>query len=152
MILVWTGAVDSDFGNPNNYEQLLPDKTTLPALRAPWPGDEIYCSKAARNGYSGRIVDVSDDNRHTLGVDVYGDTTLARPRVSNVPEPPDAGSVQVPCDWCGDACWKRGLEPDPLPPGTAAACSGCALMRGTHQREMDMARRHRERFLKHGGK
>lgn len=50
---------------------------------------------------------------------------LARPMLQNVPELENA--VIVKCLVCGRACWKRDIEPDPLPPGVEAVCTSCAL-------------------------
>jgi hypothetical protein len=74
----------------------------------------------------------------------YGDRTLARIMEANFPDPPDPGAVLVECDYCGRGCWKRPIEPDPLPPGVTPACTVCAIRRASHQREMDRERARRE--------
>jgi hypothetical protein len=73
----------------------------------------------------------------------YGHTTLCRPLVANVPAPP-AGWTRATCPYCGAACWATAIEPRPLPPGWCAACTNCALRRGSHQAEMDRERYERE--------
>lgn len=73
----------------------------------------------------------------------YGHTTVCRPLVSNVPNPPP-GWARATCPWCGAACWATSMEPHPLPDGWVAACTNCALKRGTRQREMDRERFERE--------
>jgi hypothetical protein len=73
----------------------------------------------------------------------YGAHTVCRPLVSNVPVPPP-GWERSECPYCGAACWITAVEPRPLPPGLTFACTGCALKRGTRQREMDRRRAERE--------
>jgi hypothetical protein len=74
----------------------------------------------------------------------YGAQTICRPLAANVPDPPPGWGASR-CPYCGAACWVLPLEPRPLPPGCAAACTSCALKRGTNQREMDRLRFERER-------
>lgn len=50
---------------------------------------------------------------------------VCRPLVGNVPHMENA--TVVACPHCGADCWKRNIEPDPLPPGWGACCTGCAL-------------------------
>lgn len=62
--------------------------------------------------------------------------TIARPLKRNIPDGIPGATLST-CQYCGAECWRLAIEPDPLPPGYAAACTECALRRGTHQREMD---------------
>jgi hypothetical protein len=73
----------------------------------------------------------------------YGKYTVCRPLLVNIPERP-AGAVLETCPYCGAACWKLAIEPEPLPPDFTAACTHCALKRASLQREMDLARSRRE--------
>jgi hypothetical protein len=52
---------------------------------------------------------------------------IARPLVENIPQM--EGEI-VQCPLCGRPCWKRPLEPDPLPPNTMGVCTSCALKQG----------------------
>jgi hypothetical protein len=72
----------------------------------------------------------------------YGPYTICRQRLDNIPAM--AGATLTACPYCGCHCWKTDLETDPLPPNTTAACTACALKRGSHQREMDEAREKKE--------
>jgi hypothetical protein len=62
--------------------------------------------------------------------------TVCRPQARNLDSPPP-GATLGPCPYCGEPCYHLAIEPDPLPEGWAAACTGCALKRAHHQREMD---------------
>lgn len=52
---------------------------------------------------------------------------IARPLVANVPIM--EGGTEVECRSCGESCWKRDIEPDPLPENMIAVCTACALQR-----------------------
>jgi hypothetical protein len=73
----------------------------------------------------------------------YGDLTVCRPLVANVPHP-DVGWERSVCPYCGEACWITPMEPRPLPVGVTAACTLCTIQRGADQREMDRLRFERE--------
>jgi hypothetical protein len=77
----------------------------------------------------------------------YGPWTVARPRVEYVPVAPE-GATLSECPYCGCQCWQLALEKKvSMPGGFTAACSLCAMKRGSHQREMDEARAAREREM-----
>lgn len=50
---------------------------------------------------------------------------LGRIMVRNIPE--CEGGTIVDCPSCGEKCWKRDIEPDPLPHGVVAVCTSCML-------------------------
>ena len=50
---------------------------------------------------------------------------LARPLQSNIVH--IEGGTLVDCPSCGRKCWKRPVEPDPLPRGVVAVCTSCML-------------------------
>ncbi len=78
----------------------------------------------------------------------YGDSTVCRPLVENVPMAGEAGWVETICPYCGKPCWRTNLEEClPADGSWTAACTACALKRGHHQREMDRARAEREAKL-----
>jgi hypothetical protein len=78
-------------------------------------------------------------------VTTFGQYTICRPLLDNVPEQPE-GAELTDCPYCGCKCWKMAKESGPMPiHGTfTAACTRCAFNRGIRQREMDAIRADRE--------
>lgn len=77
----------------------------------------------------------------------YGQHTLMRPMLINVPDAP-AGAELSACPYCDRSCWVMPQEQN-LPPVMAAvshtsACSACAFSRNNRQAELDMGRWLRE--------
>lgn len=80
-----------------------------------------------------------------IGTKSYGSFTLCRPVY--LPHEPDwPAATLVDCAYCGGKCWKRDVEPNPIPEDYAVACTTCALKRLHHQADMDYAR-----FLREAG-
>ena len=60
---------------------------------------------------------------------------LGRPLQQNIAH--IEGGTLVDCPSCGRKCWKRLIEPDPLPRGVVAVCTSCMLCKRIPQPPME---------------
>lgn len=84
----------------------------------------------------------------------YGQQTICRPLVSNVPTPREGWTLAA-CPYCGLPCWKQDIEERAMAAcnllgGATVACTACAMKRSMFQEQMDAERFQREQEKQSG--